>query len=464
MLERLLADSSRVKPPASAPHLTLKEQLEIDGSIREQLGVCSVIVIEDSKLSDTCPWKVCRRASADAEGITTMSAEIRISPAIANQLVRSDSSSYAHMRQMLAALSYVVKETGARSTEVSLDTALPISKPYRCVNKLDADDSFITCVSISTDFAKRLEQPLEPTRYCAVRAFEADLRVLSERALVLLPAVDGVFKVSYGSHTSSSYPVPESVKHTIDLFMSCLPLFNPDARRYDPHAQSLLDPLLYHSTQLHRLANTSQFAQADLDPVERYEMYKRLLEQESTHEEALSQVSEQTRKFFGDELLESLLLAVEELQGDASSARGYFRDFSTIHGYRYWQHQERLEYLFEAHPLVQHIAAYNRRLSDQRASDQGRDQGILELGAILFLEFRLSSADISLPPHAEVVLSSPYEETFNHKYNERLVCVNLTPEALKRLLNAKSRQDESIRPLMEQIDQATERLFGAMRR
>jgi hypothetical protein len=193
-------------------------------------------------------------------------------------------------------------------------------------------------------------------------------------------------------------------------------------------------------------------------------MYKRLLEQESTHEEALSQVSEQTRKFFGDELLESLLLAVEELQGDASSARGYFRDFSTIHGYRYWQHQERLEYLFEAHPLVQHIAAYNRRLSDQRASDQGRDQGILELGAILFLEFRLSSADISLPPHAEVVLSSPYEETFNHKYNERLVCVNLTPEALKRLLNAKSRQDESIRPLMEQIDQATERLFGAMRR
>jgi hypothetical protein len=43
------------------------------------------------------------------------------------------------------------------------------------------------------------------------------------------------------------------------------------------------------------------------------------------------------------------------------------------------------------------------------------------------------------------------------------VCVTLTPTALKLLLNAKSPDDESIQPLMREIDLATERLFGGRR-
>ncbi len=466
MFERLLPNLSRGAALQNNPHLTLKEQLSIDRSIREDLGVSSLVVIEDSKQPDTCLWKVCRRASRDGEGVMTMSAEIRISPALANQSINLDSSCQAHLRQIRAVLSYVVQEAGRRTTEISLDTTLPHSKPYRCVNKLDADDNLgiITSVEIGSDFAKRLEQPEEPAGWLALRHFASDLRVLSGRALVLRPsATEGMLEVSSRLLNNPPYHIAESVKLVIDVFMRSLQLFNPDARRYDPCPQSLLDPLLYNSIALRCLRYSSQFEESDMSPGERYEQQKRLREQETEYLEALSTASEATRRFFGSEILESLLLAVDNLKGDVGEAIAYLRDFNTIHGYRFWQYQERLEYLFESHPLSRQIAAHNQACSERRAAASGRDVHLTEPETALFLQFRLSSTDITLPPHAQVVLSSPYEHVGHYNHNERLVCVTLTPTALKLLLNARSPDDDSIRSLMREVDLATERLFGGKR-
>jgi hypothetical protein len=466
MFKRERPDLSKGAAPQSNPQLTLKEQLSIDRSIREDLGVSSLVVIEDSKLPDTCPWNVCRRASRDGEGVVTMSAEIRLSPALANQSINLESSCHEHLRQIRAIFSYVVTETGRRATEVSLDTTLPYSKPYHCVNRLDADDNvgFVTSVAIGSDFAKRIEQSKDPWESRALRNFESDLRVLSCHALVLRPSEkEGMFEVCCGRFDNLPYPIAEPVKRLIDVFMRSLQLFNPDARRYDPGPQSLLDPLLYNSTALHRLRNSSQLEESDVNLVERYEQQQRLAEQQISHEEALSSASEDTRRFFGDEILESLLFAVEELKGDVGEAIAYFRDFNTIHGYRYLQYQERLEYLFESHPLLQRVDAHNQASSDRQAAASGRDMQLTQPETMLFLQFRLSSTDINLPPHAAVVLSTPYEHVGHHNHNERLVCVTLTPTALKLLLNAKSPDDESIQPLMREIDLATERLFGGRR-
>lgn len=466
MFERESPNVSRGAVPRGNPHLTLKEQLSVDRSIREDLDVSSLVVIEDPKLPDASPWKVCRRASRDGEGAVSMSAEIRISPTLANQFIDLQSSCHAHLRQMRSIFSYVVEQTGRRTIEVSLDTTLPYSKPYHCVNRLDVDDNFgfLTSVAISSDFAKRFEQPEDLSGSLALRHFASDLRVLSSHALVLRPSEkEGAFEVCCGRSDNRPYSIAEPVKRVIDVFMRSLQLFNPDARRYDPCPQSLLDPLLYNSIALHRLRNSSQLEESDLTLGERYEHRKRLGEQQTSHEEALSSASEETRRFFGNETLESLLFAVDDLKGDVGEAIAYVRDFNGIHGYRYWQYQERLEYLFESHLLLRQVAAYNRECSDRRAAASGRDARQIEPETVLFLQFRLSSTDITLPPRAEVVLSSPYEHVGYHNDNERLVCVILTPTALKLLLNAKSPDDESIRPLMQEIGGATERLFGGRR-
>lgn len=241
--------------------------------------------------------------------------------------------------------------------------------------------------------------------------------------------------------------------------MVSLQLFHPAANRYESAPWGLLDPILYNSSELHRLQHAAESEEYELNEYQRYERAQELQEWEQSHLESLSQAISQTRTSYGDAVADALRDSIDLCEGDVATALRYIRDFWKIHGYRFGQQRERLEQVFEARPLLQIIAAHNeacRERSEQRARSGGN---ILEPETVLLLEFRLRSADLEEPPRADIQLSAVDEKAWDYDNNERLVCITLTPQALRLLLDARTPDDESIQPLFREIDAATERLF-----
>ena len=453
---------------ATAPcGVTLGEILSIDSRIQEGLEVSSVTVIEDPAQPDTYPWRVVRRARGDAlgDGVRPeMEAEVRLSPLLAHRSVINDQEVQTHLRQMMAVFAHVAYQVGSRTVEVSLDRSLPYSKPYRCLNRQepisDGSAGYVTEVAISSDFARRMEQAPRGSFPLPIRNFELDVRVVASHGLYLRPSgIEGMTEVVSNEPASNSYLIAEPIKRLIDVFMGSLQLFHPAASRYESAPWVLLDSILYNSVALHRLRHTPQSEESEPGDQKIYERGMALKEQEQSHLAALAEAINQTRTSYGNAVVESLLNSIELCEGEVGDALRYIRDFWNIRGYRFLQQRERLEHVFEAHPLLQIVAAHNEacRERSERRARSGRD--MLEPETVLFLDFRLSSTDLALPPRADIQLSNVDEKAYDYDNNERLVIVTLTPQALRLLLNARTPDDASIQPLMREIDAATERLF-----
>jgi hypothetical protein len=445
--------------------VTLEERLKVDPYVGDCLKVTSWTVIKDAALPSTSPWKVCRKPNRDAAGEVTMSAEIRISPYLAEQTMSQGSPSDALMKQMMSVCWHVADESRLWATETSVDTTLPNSKPYRCVNQMSTGGNGVaTSIVVGPDLAERLGEADKFSAGDLVNNFRTDIRVFAHYKLALRPSeTAGAFDVYSPNSETPPYTVAKSVKRVIDVFMRTLPLFNEDVRRGDLGPATLLDRLLYNSISLHRISRTSSSDELPADPGAHFDALTKLDQEETTCQEQLSKAREATKRIFGSDMLDALLSAVDELQGQVGFPIAYVRDFSRIHGFRYGSYDERLEYLFESHELTKLVAAHNKGCEERHAQIYERGGKPTEPETFLFLRFFLSSTDMALPPQAEVVLSDPEDKFQSKEDNQRLVCVKLTPQAVQLLLNAKSPEDDSIKSIMDTINEATARLFKGRR-
>ena len=113
----------------SNQNLTFKEQLESNNVVREILKVASLTVVKDEGLPDNSPWKVRRIAGLNERGEVTMSAEIRVSPSLAEQTISNNSTAEVFLQQMMSVCRHVADETHSWPTEISLDPTLPYCEP-----------------------------------------------------------------------------------------------------------------------------------------------------------------------------------------------------------------------------------------------------------------------------------------------------------------------------------------------
>ena len=383
-------------------------------------------------------------------------------PALAKRVIGAESEADKQLREILHLVPFVAQASSMQNSgiwvEVSVDSSLPYSKPYRCTNRLvgENDNRRILAITVGSKLIEHLTNQRTDDQSMAKAFLRTDIGALSREQYVIKSKNQPWLEIVPGNPEKAPYLINSDVKRVLDLFIPSLWLFNQQATRGDTAAQSVLDRITYYSIRGHYLTNEISRLVKDDNSGDHHEMLSKLRSQQEDVQSSLNKDIEHARKYFGDPLVDALLLPITESKGDVGSVIQYIRDFSAIHGYHFTDYESRLKHLFQSHPLRELIEENNSSPLQPDSSRRGND--IDGSKTKLFLSFRLSTNEMEELDNAEVKVGDPYEHIQSNEHNERVICVCLNPKALSLLLNAKSPEDPSIARLLQQISETTPKI------